>query len=138
MTISERDRFEMHLELKRLMGDAVADTLMEHLPPSGWGDVARKYDIDGLGNRFDGLVQRVDVLEQRLDKRIDDLEQRLDKRIDDLEERMNRRFNELEAQLNKCIDGLERRLNLAISIGSAIALALLGMQVQIMLSIAAL
>jgi hypothetical protein len=127
MTISERDRFEMHLELKRLMGDAVADTLMEHLPPSGWGDVARKYDIDGLGNRFDGLVQRVDVLEQRLDKR-----------IDDLEERMNRRFNELEAQLNKRIDGLERRLNLAISIGSAIALALLGMQVQIMLSIAAL
>lgn len=98
MSISEQDRLEMHLELKRLMGDAVAETLMRHLPPSGWGDVARKHDLDLL-------ARHMDVFEQRLDKRI---------------------------------DGLERRLNLAISIGSAVALALLGMQVQIMLSIAAL
>jgi tetrahydromethanopterin S-methyltransferase subunit G len=109
MTISEQDRFEMHLELKRLMGDAVAETLMRHLPPSGWGDVARKHDLDALS-------RRVDALEQRLDKRFDDLESRLNKRI----------------------DGLERRLNMAISFGAAVSLALLGMQVQIMLSIAAL
>lgn len=109
MSISEHDRFEMHLELKRLMGDAVAETLMRHLPPSGWGDVARKYDLDALS-------RRVDALEQRLDKRFDDLESRLNKRI----------------------DGLERRLNMAISIGAAVSLALLGLQVQIMLSIAAL
>ena len=120
MSISEQDRFEMHLELKRLMGDAVAETLMRHLPPSGWGDVARKHDLDALS-------RQVDVLEQRLDKR-----------IDGLEERMNRRFGDLETHLNRRIDGLERRLNMAISIGAAVSLALLGLQVQIMLSIAAL
>lgn len=109
MSISEQDRLEMHLELKRLMGDAVAETLMRHLPPSGWGDVARKHDLDML-------TRRADAFEQRFDKRIDDLESRLNTRI----------------------DGLERRLNVAVSIGSAVALALLGMQVQIMLSIAAL
>jgi len=120
MTVSERDRFEMHLELKRLMGDAVADTLMEHLPPTGWGDVARKHDLVVISHR------------------VDELERRIDKRIDDLEDRMNRRFDEIEARFDKRIDSLERRLNVTISIGSAVALALLGMQVQIMLSIAAL
>ena len=26
----------------------MANTLMEHLPPSGWSDVARKHDIDTI------------------------------------------------------------------------------------------
>jgi len=30
------------------IGDKVAETLMEHLPPLGWADVARKSDIDHL------------------------------------------------------------------------------------------
>ena len=46
--ISEAQRFEMHSKLRNLMGDEVANTLMEHLPPSGWADVARKSDVDRL------------------------------------------------------------------------------------------
>ncbi|MFZ9698211.1 MAG: hypothetical protein ACO3C5_11345 [Ilumatobacteraceae bacterium] len=33
----------------------MADTLMEHLPPSGWGDVARQSDIVALKTDFEGL-----------------------------------------------------------------------------------
>ena len=33
----------------------MADTLMEHLPPSGWGDVARQGDIAVLKTDFEGL-----------------------------------------------------------------------------------
>jgi hypothetical protein len=46
MAISEQARFEMNLGLRKALGDTVASSLMEHLPPHGWGDVARKGDID--------------------------------------------------------------------------------------------
>ena len=48
MAISEQQRFEMHLGLRQQLGDDVASTLMEHLPPSGWGDVARVHDIQRI------------------------------------------------------------------------------------------
>lgn len=54
--ISEAQRFEMHSKLRNLMGDEVANTLMEHLPPSGWADVARKSDVD----RLEVDISRVD------------------------------------------------------------------------------
>ena len=44
--ISEAQRFEMHTCLRGLMGEEVANTMMEHLPPSGWSDVARKSDLE--------------------------------------------------------------------------------------------
>lgn len=43
--VTEAQRFEMHTCLRGLMGDEVANTMMEHLPPSGWSDVARQSDI---------------------------------------------------------------------------------------------
>jgi hypothetical protein len=46
MSISEAQRFDMQVGLRSHLGDDVANTLMEHLPPSGWSDVARKQDID--------------------------------------------------------------------------------------------
>lgn len=55
MTISEAQRFEMHLGLRNILGDEVANSLMEHLPPSGWSDVARTVDIDRIEARIDRL-----------------------------------------------------------------------------------
>ena len=48
MAISEAQRFEMHLGLRNTLGDDVANSLMEHLPPSGWSDVARTSDVNRL------------------------------------------------------------------------------------------
>jgi len=45
---SEAERFTLHQTLRSLMPEAVADTLMSHLPPAGWSDVARKSDIEDL------------------------------------------------------------------------------------------
>ena len=45
MTIREAQRFDMQVGLRSHLGDDVANILMEHLPPSGWSDVARKQDI---------------------------------------------------------------------------------------------
>jgi FtsZ-binding cell division protein ZapB len=37
------------------LGDSVANTLIEHLPPGGWQDVARTADTDRLQRDFDRL-----------------------------------------------------------------------------------
>jgi hypothetical protein len=48
MTISEAQRFDMQVALRSHLGYDVANILMEHLPPSGRSDVARKQDITDI------------------------------------------------------------------------------------------
>lgn len=56
MSASDAQRFELHLELKRILGDDVADNLMDYLPPTSWSDVARKRDIDVLERRMNVAI----------------------------------------------------------------------------------
>lgn len=56
MAIGEAERFEMHLAFKNTLGDAVANTVMEHLPPSGWGDVARERDVVRLERKLNLMI----------------------------------------------------------------------------------
>ena len=102
MTISETARLDMLSGLRTHVGEAVANTLMEHLPPGGWYDVARTGD-------FDRIETRIDKLEARLDDRIDKLEIRIDKleaRFDKLEARIDK----LEARLDDRIDKLAQKI----------------------------
>jgi hypothetical protein len=48
LILSESHRLEMHLKFKDVLGEKVAEIVMEHLPPSGWADVARKPDVHHL------------------------------------------------------------------------------------------
>ena len=48
MTVSETNRLDMLVGLRMYLGDSVANTLIEHLPPGGWQDVARIADTDRL------------------------------------------------------------------------------------------
>ena len=103
MTISETARLDMLSGLRTHVGEAVANTLMEHLPPGGWYDVARTGD-------FDRIETRIDKLEARLDDRIDKLEIRFDKleaRFDKLETRIDK----LEARLDDRIDKLAQKID---------------------------
>lgn len=56
MGTSETQRFELHLELKKILGDDVADNLMSYLPPSSWSDVTRKRDIDVIERRINVAI----------------------------------------------------------------------------------
>ena len=103
MTISETARLDMLSGLRTHVGEAVANTLMEHLPPGGWYDVARTGDFDRIEIRLDKLDNRIDRLEARLDDRIDKLEARFDKleaRIDNLEARLDDRINKLAQKID--------------------------------------
>lgn len=59
MAISEAQRFQVHVGLRRVLGDDVADTMMEYMPPVGWADVARRSDIEHLEKRMDHLDGRI-------------------------------------------------------------------------------
>lgn len=63
MSVTERARHELHERLVELMGPSRAETLMEHLPPTGWGDVATRADLDHLEER---IHLRMEALEHRL------------------------------------------------------------------------
>ena len=46
MVISEQQRWRLRQRLIEALGTEEADTLMEHLPPVGWADVARTADVE--------------------------------------------------------------------------------------------
>lgn len=48
MAITEETRHHLHQRLEAVLGPEEAASLMEHLPPRGWGDVATKVDLDHL------------------------------------------------------------------------------------------
>ena len=102
MTISETARLDMLSGLRTHVGEAVANTLMEHLPPGGWYDVARTGDFDRIETRIDKLEARLDDRIDRLEIRIDKLEARFDKletRIDNLEARLDDRIDKLAQKI---------------------------------------
>lgn len=49
MAISEESRHRLYGRLEEVLGEEQAATLMEHLPPVGWADVATRRDLDHLG-----------------------------------------------------------------------------------------
>jgi hypothetical protein len=50
VAITEEGRHRLYQRLEELLGAHEATTLMEHLPPVGWADVATKRDVENLGN----------------------------------------------------------------------------------------
>lgn len=46
MAITEHHRHQLFQRLEKLLGVEEATTLMEHLPPVGWADVATKSDLN--------------------------------------------------------------------------------------------
>ena len=107
--MTEARRTEMHIGLRESLGPRVADSLMEHLPPSGWGDVARQSE---MVLRFDMVQIQFEMIERRFEE--------IDRRFDGIDKRL---------------DMIESRMRLMIGTGLTIGLALFGLQVQILLSL---
>jgi hypothetical protein len=68
--MTEARRTEMHIGLRESLGPRVADSLMEHLPPSGWADVARQSEVnlrfEMVDRRFEEINRRFDAIEARM------------------------------------------------------------------------
>ena len=97
MPSSEAERFTLHQTLRSLMPEAVADTLMSHLPPTGWSDIARQADLDAQSLRFDRIDAKfveIDARFNRIDARLDHIDARFD-RLDARFDRIDAKFDEL-------------------------------------------
>lgn len=98
MPTSESDRLEMHLKLRAVLGDKVADTVMEHLPPAGWTDVARQSEMIARFEAMDSRFQAVDARFEALDAKFEALDAKF--------EALEVRFEALESRLNGIVAGL--------------------------------
>jgi hypothetical protein len=58
MAITEETRHRMYQRLEEVLGPEQAATLMEHLPPVGWADVATKRDLEMQDLRFEAVLHR--------------------------------------------------------------------------------
>ena len=66
MAVTDQSRYDLHRKLDTVLGTEEATTLMEHLPPVGWADVARRSDLDNLERslRAEITLLRSDIVGQ--------------------------------------------------------------------------
>jgi hypothetical protein len=67
---TEEARHQLHGRLDEVLGKDHATTLMEHLPPGGWANMATKADLDRL-------EERLDVCEERLTLKLEGVQYHL-------------------------------------------------------------
>lgn len=71
MAVDERRRHLLYRKLEEVLGPDEASTLMDHLPPVGWADVARKGDIEALRREMERQEERLsDRFEAKLESRL--------------------------------------------------------------------
>lgn len=114
MAITEQSRRQLYKRLDEVLGDEHATTLMEHLPPTGWADVATKQDLaqleERLTLRFDRELARV---EYSLNERMSALERDLTARMDALEREMaelRMEFHHFRELTERRFDDMEQRV----------------------------
>jgi hypothetical protein len=112
MPVDERSRHQLFRRLDEVLGPDQAATLIDHLPPVGWADVATKRDLDALELRLD---QRFDHMAGSFDQRFDHLSGSVQARFDRADERfgwMDDNFGQrLEAAKQELIGLFHRELN---------------------------
>lgn len=68
MAISEESRHRLYQRLDEVLGSEEAATLMSHLPPVGWGDVATRHDIEAIRREIEATrsdIERLEVATRR-------------------------------------------------------------------------
>jgi hypothetical protein len=81
-SVTEFERHQLFSWFEEHMGRERAATMMNLVPPAGWGDVATRRDLHLIEVRIDALEARFDAKIDVLDAKIDTLEARLDAKLE--------------------------------------------------------
>jgi len=76
MSMYERSRHELHEQLREVLGPKAAGTLMAHLPPAAYSELATKSDLRQLEER---LEVKMDAMRQELRGEIQQVSAHVDK-----------------------------------------------------------
>jgi hypothetical protein len=77
VTIDEHQRYQLHQALEHQLGPENAATLMAHLPPVGWADVATKHDLHVLRNDLHAVEERLGLRFEAIDHRFEAMDHRI-------------------------------------------------------------
>ena len=151
MTISESDRLTMLAGLQTHLGGFVADTLMEHLPPGGWHDVARTADFDRLRDEMIAMRQelrselRSEISGVRTELReefrggISGLRTELREEISGIRTELRAEISELRLELRSDIQALSDRLDSAtrwiIGIALTSTISIMGTLIAVLITL---
>ena len=129
MAIDERSRHGLYLKLEQVLGPEEATTLMEHLPPVGWADVATKHDLEQLrvATKHDLGEVRADLEKFRVDTKHDFEQLRVDTKHD-LEQTIQASTHALTASFRGELVALQRHMVFAMT-GSMVSMAALAFAV---------
>jgi hypothetical protein len=99
------------VKLQEVLGEKDAATLMEHLPPDRWDELATKRDLERHLERVDARFDQVDARFEQVDARFDQVDARFEQ-VDARFDRLEHRFGQFEHRfdgLEQRFDGLEHR-----------------------------
>ncbi len=80
MTVDDRTRLDLHRKLDAMLGSKEADTLMAHLPPVTWQDVATTNDVRTLETTLRAEM-RAEFADVRAEMRAEFAEVRTEMRV---------------------------------------------------------
>lgn len=110
---------------------------MEHLPPSGWSDVARTNDIDRVEVRMTDRFDRIDARFERIEARFERIDDRLD-RIDERMDRMDKRIDGLEVEMRDGFKSVRNSMRFIVGLMLTGAGGMVVLLIQLNQSISAL
>ncbi len=115
MSVTETRRIELLEAAQQSMGRDVAITLMEMLPPSGWGDVATRQRVDSLER---SMSLQFDAIETKYDARFDAVDMRFDSFAAEIRSDLRAGIAEMQASTTRWAVGT---IVTMIGVGAAVA-----------------